>query len=586
MGKKKNAMYRTVTRVAVLLPSVFCALWGLAQTSIQERLSNVLAGYDINAHKEMYNELLRYDITQFPDSTLFDYYLLAGGLNSHTYAEETGDSSMLNPASAISHLLKAKRLCEKSLGTHSQGYMITMTGLGNEYIAGGQYEEALSFFQEGIVKSMSVRSIYSDQFANLILGIAKCYERIGWFSEVPNHYYDMWDFWNKDIEPLETYSYYPLWALQQFYSRYEMYDKAIKVGDEIEKFILSKKGDNHPALCEALYSRGNILNDLGKKEEAILVYERAVSIAKANDLINSKILGLIYGNLLLAAADVGDISKCNDLLSSIKAYGESTSDSKLYTNAVYSCARHLGQADYFEEALAFVDRIPTDGLTDDELKVITGMRDSYNKSVEILSNFDNIVNSLESYKVGSPEWFNISFDIAEGYMIMGNKRESFNTLESIYQAYTANPSVQEASPFYLMSCLMNLSTQLNEHSSFLKYALLKQDYLNSLNDVPQEYFIGNINEIVVGQIRCQQVDGIDEDLRQIESYYRSHYGQISSQYAIYLHNRGRAYQLQGKYELAKKTFLESISIQNQVKGQCMGKTVRFLEEVEQQLSEI
>lgn len=61
---------------------------------------------------------------------------------------------------------------------------------------------------------------------------------------------------------------------------------------------------------------------------------------------------------------------------------------------------------------------------------------------------------------------------------------------------------------------------------------------------------------------------------------------MSKQYGIYLHNRGRAYQLQGKLDEAKYTLLKSISVQNKVEGKPMERTVKYYMEVQQQLSEI
>ena len=61
---------------------------------------------------------------------------------------------------------------------------------------------------------------------------------------------DAWSFWNKEEKPVVTYTYYPLWCLHQFYRRYEMYDNAIRVSDEIVKFITEKEGPNYPILAE------------------------------------------------------------------------------------------------------------------------------------------------------------------------------------------------------------------------------------------------------------------------------------------------------------------------------------------------
>ena len=96
--------------------------------------------------------------------------------------------------------------------------------------------------------------------------------------------------------------------------------------------------------------------------------------------------------------------------------------------------------------------------------------------------------------------------------------QCFKMFETIYQAYLADSSNPDASPLYLMDCLLNLSTRLGDTSSFFKYALAQYDILSKMNDVPQEYFIECQNSIVVGQLRCRQLDGIDDMLNKIESF--------------------------------------------------------------------
>ena len=137
-----NKMYR----LAVLLPSVFCTFSGMGQT-LPEQLSHVLEVQDMEMGIKLYNEITEADLSQLPDSSLFDYHYLGGYLNSE----------IPNHEKAVSHLLEAKKICDKVLGTHSIGYMEIMRGLGDEYIELGQYDEALAVYQEGIVKSMYVR---------------------------------------------------------------------------------------------------------------------------------------------------------------------------------------------------------------------------------------------------------------------------------------------------------------------------------------------------------------------------------------------------------------------------------------------
>ena len=87
MGNNKS-IFSALTRVAVLLPSVFCAFMAVAQTSLPERLNRVLETQDMEMGIKLYNEITEADLEQLPDSVLFDYHYLGGYINSELAAEE------------------------------------------------------------------------------------------------------------------------------------------------------------------------------------------------------------------------------------------------------------------------------------------------------------------------------------------------------------------------------------------------------------------------------------------------------------------------------------------------------------------
>lgn len=563
-------------RMTVLLSCGVFSFIGIAQSSVQERLNQVLESQDIARGLKLYDEIIENDIIHFPDSTLFDYHYLGGWVNTE----------IPNHQKAIMHLLEAKKLCETSLGVYSIQYMDVMNGLGNEYIELNQYDDALGIFQEGIVKSMAVRESAPHAFGNLILGVQECYEYFGWFNEIPNHLLDAWSFWPKDDLPLKTYSYYPLWLLERYYDRYGMYDKAISISDKIEEFIISKGGDKNPELCEALYMRGSVMTKAQKKKEAILTYEKGIAIAKSNNIVDSELLGMLYGNLLATLSDEGDFHKCEELMPSVQLYSEAIRDEEFYANSLYTCALHFGQSHYYKEAIYYLDKIPEDIFSIDELSSITEYRESLLQEQNILLNFDRLIESQNNEILGSANWYNVSYDIAKGYMIKGKLKECLRVLEEVYEVYKENPANENASPLYLFGMLLNLTSQLEENSLFMDYAVLYNDFLNERTNLPDLYLIESVNLLIVGQLKCHKIEEIDERLNLVESYYRDEYGVDSKEYATYLNNRGCAFQLQNKLEEAKSTLLKALSIQNKKDGQPSAKTFEHLMEVENLLGEI
>lgn len=583
---RKISYIHTLRRMTTLLSSAICALWGFAQTSIPEKLSHVLEVQDMDLGMRLYQEITEADLKQLPDSSLFDYHYLGGYLNSSAFKYDAECDVMLNHDKAISHLLKAKDLCDTKLGTYSIGYMEIMRGLGDEYIELGKYEDALAMYQEGIVKSMAVRNSGSHAFGNLIMGVQECYENLGWFNEVPNHLMDAWSFWPKDETLLETYTYYPLWCLEQFYRRYGMYDKALSISEEIEKFIISKGGDYHPGLCEALYMKGNILTNAGRPEEAIADYERALDISKKNKIDDSELHGMLYGNLLMTLASNGEYAKCESLLNEIEIYSKKTHNPTQYANALFSLANSLCEKGKYVSALGYNAQLLKLSLSDEEKQVVEGQTNTIKYNQEITESHSLLEERFRSLEIGSAEWFETAHKLSSAYYIFKDWDGNDCVLKNMYEAILSHPTNGSD---YLLWVLMNLymnCLEKEDYSDALKFALEKYEVILSVSDATELHRINAINDVAVAKMKCNNLEGIDSDLAAIESFDLAQFGGISGEYATYLHNRGRAYQLQKKFDEAKETLLKAISIQNKVEGKPFKNTVKYYMEVQQELGEI
>lgn len=576
----------TLRRMTILLSSAICALWGFAQTSLPERLNHVLEVQDMDLGMRLYQEITEADLKQLPDSSLFDYHYLGGYLNSSAFKYDVESDVMLNHDKAISHLLKAKDLCDTKLGTYSIGYMEIMRGLGDEYIELGKYEDALAMYQEGIVKSMAVRESGSHAFGNLIIGVQECYEYMGWFNEVPNHLVDAWGFWSKEETPLETYTYYPLWCLEQFYRRYGMNDKALSVSEEIEKFIISKGGESHPELCEALYMKGNILNNSDRHEEAIAEYERAINISKKNKIDDSELLEMLYGNLLMALASNNKYTECERLLNEIETYCGKIHNSTPYKNALFSLANSLNEKGNYVSALGYNAQLLKLSLTNEERTTVERQTTTIKFNQDITESRPLLEAQFNTLEFGSNEWFVAAHKLSSAYYISRDMDGNDHVLRKMYEAISLHPT--NGSDYHLW-VLMNLYANCIEkeaYSDALKFALEKNEFILSVPDATELHRINATNDVVVAKMRTNNLEDIDSDLAMIESFDLAQFGEISGEYATYLHNRGRAYQLQNKFDEAKETLLKSIIVQNKVYGKPMDRTVKYYMEVQEELGEI
>lgn len=572
---KKGIFITAIHRMVVLLPSVFCAFMGYAQSSLPERLNHVLEEQDMELGIKLYNEITPSDLELLPDSSLFDYHYLGGYLNSE----------IPNHEKAVSHLLAAKKLCDTKLGTYSIGYMEIMRGLGDEYLELDKVDDALAAYQEGIVKTTSIRSGAPKAFANLIMGVQDCYERLGWFNEVPNHLMDAWSFWPKEESPLETYTYYPLWRLEQFYSRYGMYEKALSISDEIEKFIISKAGDYHPELCHALYMKGNIFGRLCKYEDAIGSYQRAIEIAKKSMTEDTELMGMIYGNLLMALASVDRLDDCDVLLKDIKVYSQRGNNSA-YIKDLFSLVNRLNGRCEFLKALGYNSMLLALDLSEQEREIAEQQANNICQNKVLIESLPQLEKHFNSLSKGTNEWFEVAHNLSSAYFIKQDLVMNNVVLKSMYQEISSNPESGQDYHFWVLMNLYGNCLEKGDYSDALNFALEKLNYIASVPNASDLYRVNARNDVVVAKLRTNSLEGIDSDLSMIETFYRSQFGEMSDEYATYLHNRGRAYQLQGKFDEAKESLLKSISIQTKLVGRPMERTIKYYMEVEEELGEL
>lgn len=572
-----TSMRHILGRMTVTLLSFgFCALSGIAQNTISERLDHVLRTQDMENGIKLYNEIKEANLDQLPDSVLFDYHYLGGYINSEIPDHEK----------AIAHLLEAKRLCDTSLGTHSGAYMEIMRGLGDEYVELGQYEEALAIYQEGITKSMYMREAASHDFGNLIMGVQDCYELLGQFNEIPNHLSDAWLFWYKDETPLVTYTYFPLWRLEQFYRRYGLYEKALSVSHHIETFIISKGGDNHPELAEALYMKGNILVEVNRIDDGIKAFQNGLTILKINEMSGSELYGMLSDNLLMALISEGRHEASEALFKDLQQYSENTQKPEIYKNALFSAANRTSNMGNYAKAIEYNTTLLSLNLSNEERDIIENQKKTILYNQEVVESLPVLEKAFASFQSGQDEWFETGHKLSSAYYLVKNCKKNRSVLTEMHQAINLNKSIGTDYYLWVLNNLYGLSIDTEEFQAALGFATEKCNYLSRLSDVPDIYRYNALNDLVVAKMRSNTLDGIDSDLEKIENFYRVQYGELSSEYATYLHNRGRAYQLQNKFDEAKETLLRSITLQNKLEGKPLERTVKYYMEVVQQLGEL
>lgn len=566
--------------MAVLLSSVFCAFMAVAQTSLQDRLNRVLETQDMEMGLHLYNEISDVEIEQLSDSSLFNYHYLGAYINSELLPDKERSFEK-----ALFHFLEAKRLCETSIGIHSGDYMEIMRGLGDTYLELGQREEAAYIYQDGIVKSMYMRTSASHDFGNLIVGLQDCYEQLGWFGEIPSHLQDAWIFWRKDFDPFDTYNYWPLWSLQQFYRRYGMLDKALAISSHIIKFIEEQVGTVHPEVAEAMFIKGNILRDMNNINECILVYAKGLEVIEKNGMTNSELYGLIVSNLFMALLSAERFDESDNLLENIRQYSI-TNNTPTYKNSLFSAANRVANMGKPTKAIEYDTVLLSLNLSKEERDIIENQRKTILYNQEVIESLPVLENAFVSLNSGQDDWFETGHKLSSAYYLVKDYEKNRSVLTELYQAIDLNKSIGTDYYLWVLNNLYGLSLDTGEFQTALEFATEKWEYISQLSDVPEIYRYNAINDLVIAKMRSNTLEGIDSDLEKIESFYRVQYGEMSSEYATYLHNRGRAYQLQNKFDEAKETLLRSITLQNKLEGKPLERTVKYYMEVEQQMGEL
>lgn len=567
---------RNITaRVAILLSSVLCAGICYAQNDLGSKLTHALETQDWDEGVALYRGIEEKSIASLPDSVLFDYHYLGGYINSE----------LPDHAKAIKHLLEAKRLCDTSLGTYSIGYMEIMRGLGMEYVEVEDYDSALATYQEAITKSMAIREFAPQAFGSLIMGVAECYEFKGWFSELTAHLRDAWQYWNKDAKPFSYYNYYPLWTLQEMYRRYEMFEKALEVSDYIIEFIEGKVGKNDYALVGELYFRGNILQSMKRIDDSITTYERALNILGKSKDDPDDYKTSILGNRLLAIIESSKWEDYKDCLKDMKKHGVEKKDDKFYFNALYSAAGKFNEFRKYEVAQEISDELVRIPMSREEEDVVTKQAQTIKYNIEAVSNLAKLESDVNEFSFGSKEWFDTSHNLSSAYYLLGETSKNLEVLKNMHTAIGQNPTNGSDFYFWVLGNLYGLCLESEDFSNALIYAEEKLAYLKTLGNVPDDIWFYAYNNVLVAMMKANQLSGIDTVLKEVGKYCELVFQPVSESYATYLHNAGRANQLQGKYAESKDYYLKAMRMQKKTTGNIYAGTVKYLNELERQMED-
>ncbi len=511
-----------------------------------------------------------------PDSVQFDYYYLSAGIDA--MEDKHTPKTMEN-------LLKAKQICETSLGIFRYGYLEIVNAIGDEYLELGDYDQAQSFYQEGIIKGLYQRNADADNFAKLHTSLIDIYIKKGWDKEVVQLCCDAWDFWDKSASPFEAYNYWPIWRLYHYQIEEKQYDNALNNIQFAEDFILHQTDGKNSGYIDLLYDKGYTLDMLGKYEFAAEAYQKAIEICKEIDYHEK--MDYLYGNLIASLCNHGDTARLNATLNETYSYARDN-DMKLYSNSLFHCCGVFQELRKYDIAGKYASMLPPlyqDGfLSPKEIEVCNNRIKSIEIRKENTTRLQELKKDSLHYVVGSKEWIDYQNNLANAYYVDQQKDIAVNIITKIIQNYLEHGDNKSEAFSYAINQVVNTAQEIEDNETMLKYGEYRLEVTKEKYGANSNEFGIVVNQQLTAALRTNNVEesmqmaGLTKQL--LDVTYKDNLSYI---YA--LHNIGRALQISGNINEAKIYYEQSIDYSKKQGLEILDKTTRYLSEVNELLKE-
>ena len=172
---KNRTILRITHRLTTLVVSVFCLFSVAAQQTISQRLWHIIESKNCEDAKFFMQQIQEADIVNLPDSSLLDYYYVAGW---YSYMNKDYEKQ-------IEYLIKAKEICETKLGINNkvEVYFEIINALGEACEDLDRDDDALLWYEEGVIKGLafmnSRNATFQTYFKDIRENAADIYKRRG-----------------------------------------------------------------------------------------------------------------------------------------------------------------------------------------------------------------------------------------------------------------------------------------------------------------------------------------------------------------------------------------------------------------------
>ncbi len=527
---KKAKLFITHRYIAFFI-SVCCVFCGYAQQNLSQRISDVLISKNINECRELLEQINESDIVNMSDSTLFEYYYLAGW-----YSMDSNDVEK-----QIDYLARAKEICETKLGINNNVFMYfeIVKAIGEACEELDKDDEALLWYEEGLIKGLP--------------------------------------YLETDDETLQSY----LMDIRTYIA--DIYEN--KGYSDIAKYLRGNKPLDYEGSFEYAFDlmmRAEDLNLEGQSIAAVELLDEAKRIFKRYGQDGKDMLQPLYRRYLRCYTSLGYYDKMDKFLKTKKYMFQGENESYLIydmSEIINIClfTHHdiTAATKYYEYLTKEYDK-----SNEEDYKTIINIGNNLNYYADIYNKIDSLEHCRASLKSDDYNWGISSFQLSNLLIKVGRQKEGNEICENVYNMSSKLKDDPQNLHWFILMNLADYYNQIKELNKAERYLKEQLSWLDSKRGPADSEERGWIyNKLGIAYLNGKLYKEGRNMLIKAEKILLPIYGHQSQEYATILHNKGRLAQLEGKFDEAKQYLEEAVKIQIGLDGKAMDRTIQYLDEV-------
>ena len=518
-------------RYIVFIILVCNAFSAFAQQDFSKQINDVLSSLDKEKGKMLMQQIKDSDIANMSDSTLFEYYYLAGW---YSYVNENFENQ-------IDYLVKAKEICETKLGINKNVFMYfeIIKAIGEACEELDKDDEALLWYEEGLIKGLPYLETDDGTLQSYLMDIRT---------------------YIADIYENKGYA-------------------------DIAKYLRGSKPLDYEGSFEYAFDlmmRAEDLNLEGQSIAAIELLDEAKRIFKRYGQDGNDMLQPLYRRYLRCYTSLGYYDKIDKLLKTKKYMFQGENESYLIYDMSEIINICLFTHHDIKAATKYYEYLTKeyDKSNEEDYKTIINLGNNLNYYADIYNKIDSLEHCRASLTSDDYNWGIFSFQLSNLLIKVGRQKEGNEICENVYNMSSKLKDDPQNLHWFILMNLADYYNQIKELNKAERYLKEQLSWLDSKKipaDTEERGWV--YNKLGIAYLNGKLYKEGSNMLIKAEKILLPIYGHQSQEYATILHNKGRLAQLEGKFDEAKQYLEEAVKIQIELDGKAMDRTTQYLDEV-------